>query len=123
IHLMIASADLAEFDHIHPELAANGGYEVTYTFAHGGRYLMWADYSLPGEAPRVDEFDLLVAGATRPRQRLMASSSWSQTVSSLTVRLAPSEPLRAGRDIPISLKLTGSIATLEPYLGAWAHVI
>jgi hypothetical protein len=53
----------------------------------------------------------------------MASSSWSQTAGSLMVQLAPSEPLRAARDIPITLKLTGCVATLEPYLGAWAHVI
>jgi hypothetical protein len=45
------------------------------------------------------------------------------SANSLHVDLAPSKPLRAGEDIPISLKLTGANSALEPYLGAWAHVI
>jgi hypothetical protein len=127
IHFLIASADLAEFDHIHPELTADDSYEVAYTFAHGGKYRIWADYSLPGESPRVDVFDIEVAGATRAPQKLVASLALNQTMSqaagSLTVKLTPSKPLRAGDDIPITLSLTGSIDTLEPYLGSWAHVI
>jgi hypothetical protein len=123
IHFLIASADLAEFDHIHPELTADDSYEVVYTFAHGGKYRVWADYSLPGEPPRVEAFDINVSGATHPSQKLVASSVLTQAAGSLSVKLTPSKPLRAGDDIPITLSLTGSIDTLEPYLGAWAHVI
>src|SRR5262249_61468177 len=41
----------------------------------------------------------------------------------LSVKLTPSKPLRAGEDIPITLQLTGSMDSLEPYLGAWTHLI
>ena len=123
IHFLVASDDLAEFDHIHPELAPDDSYQVTHTFAHGGRYRIWADYSLPGEAPYVDEFDLRVAGPARASRKLAASRGLEAEAGSLRVRLAPSQPLRAGADIPVTLKLAGSIQTLEPYLGAWAHVI
>jgi hypothetical protein len=122
IHLLIASTDLAEFDHIHPELAPDDSYQVAYTFAHGGSYRIWADYSLPGEAPRIDEFDITVAGSPRAHRNL-AASNLTQTAGSLTVTLTPSKPLRAGDDIPIALSLAGSTETLEPYLGAWAHAI
>src|SRR5207249_2429850 len=91
IHFLIASADLAEFDHIHPELTADESYDVSYTFAHGGRYRIWADYSLPGEAPRVDEFDVSVTGANRPSRKLIASSVLIQAAGSLTVKLTPSK--------------------------------
>jgi hypothetical protein len=107
IHLLVASADLAEFDHLHPELVAGDAWEVTHTFAHGGKYRIWADYSLPGEAPHVDSFDITVVGPTRPPQKLIATG----------------KPLRAGEDIPITLPLPGPRETMEPYLGAWAHVI
>ena len=123
IHFLVASADLAEFDHIHPELAAGDVYEVAHTFVHGGKYRIWADYSLPGEAPLVDEFDVTVEGVRRPLQTLQVSSSLKQTVGALTVELAPARPLSAGDDIPITLNLSGNIDRLEPYLGAWAHVI
>ncbi len=123
IHFLVASADLAEFDHIHPELAADDSFEVAHTFAHGGKYRIWADYSLPGEEPRVNEFDVEVAGPARPSERLVPSSSFTQTAGPLTVTLAPSRPLIAGQDIPVTLQLQGSTDALEPYLGAWAHVI
>jgi hypothetical protein len=122
IHFLIASADLVEFDHIHPELANDDSYQVAYTFAHGGRYRIWADYSVPGEAPHVDEFDIDVIGPARLPRKLIATAL-TQTAGSLTVKLTPAKPLRAGDDVPIALSLTGSIGTLEPYLGAWAHVI
>ena len=123
IHLLVASADLAEFDHIHPELTPDDSYEVPYTFAHGGKYRLWADYSLPGEAPRVDAFDVTVNGPARKQQRLKESSSLVSQAGSLGVELVAEKPLRAGEDIPVTLKLTGSLSELEPYLGAWAHVI
>ena len=55
--------------------------------------------------------------------RKLAASNLTRTAGSLTVTLTPSKPLRAGDDIPIALNLSGSTAALEPYLGAWAHVI
>jgi len=123
IHFIVASADLAEFDHIHPELVAGDAYEVTYTFPHGGAYHMWADYSLPGEAPHVDEFNVTVEGDARLVQKLAQSPALTQSAGSLSVELVAAKPVRAGEDIPITLKLTGATETLEPYLGAWAHVI
>jgi len=123
VHLLIASADLAEFDHIHPELSADEGYEVAHTFRHAGRYRIWADYSLPGEPPRVEDFDITVAGAARPEQKLVPSSTLAGTSGPLTVTLATQSKLRAGEDIQLTLKLQGVAASLQPYLGAWAHVI
>jgi hypothetical protein len=123
IHFLIASADLVEFDHIHPELVTGDAYEVSYTFAHGGAYRIWADYSLPGEPPHLDRFDVTVEGANRAPQKLAASASLTQTAGPLSVELVAAKPLRAGEDIPIGLKLTGTTDNLEPYLGAWAHII
>lgn len=123
IHFLIASEDLAEFDHIHPELTADDCYQVAYTFAHGGKYRIWADYSLPGEAPHVDTFDITVVGPARQPQKLAVSPSFAQATGPLTVQIVPTKPLRAGSDIPITLRLSGVSENLEPYLGAWAHVI
>jgi hypothetical protein len=115
IHLIIVSDDLEDFQHIHPELAPEDFYEVTHRFAHGGRYRLWADFSLPGEAPRVESFDVVVAGDK--------GVALTASAESLRVELAAERALEAGVDIPIHLKLKGDRAGLEPYLGAWAHVI
>jgi hypothetical protein len=118
IHLLIASADLAEFDHIHPELQPDDSYEVPWTFPHGGAYRLWADYSLPGEAPRVERFDVTVEGPAPPAKPLLPSSLHSDAVDLITT-----QTLRAGEDISITVRFNGSVDTLEPYLGAWAHVV
>jgi len=121
IHLLIASHDLAELEHIHPELAEGDVYEVTHTFAHGGRYRMWADFSLPGEAPAVESFDITVQGRARA-QEVSFDRSLTRRRGALQVELTHDAPLRAGCDIPMTLRLTGG-EELQPYLGAWAHVI
>jgi hypothetical protein len=115
IHFLIISSDLADFDHIHPQLTPGDRYEVAYTFPHGGAYRLWADFSLPGEAPRVESWDVIVAGPPRQPQPSRGTS--------LHAELIASKPLRTGQDIPITLKLAGADERLEPYLGAWAHVI
>jgi hypothetical protein len=115
IHFLIVSSGLADFDHIHPELVAGDGYEVAHTFAHGGAYRLWADFSLPGEAPRVESWDVIVDGPLGKGQ--------TPAGTSLRAELIARKPLRTGEDIPITLKLSGADEKLEPYLGAWAHVI
>jgi hypothetical protein len=112
IHFLVASADLAEFDHIHPELSPDDSYQVVHTFARGGKYRIWADYSLPGEAPRVEDFDVTVHGPSDARPAAPAPE----------VKLTLPERLRAGEDIPIGIRVRDA-GELRPYLGAWAHVI
>jgi hypothetical protein len=46
-----------------------------------------------------------------------------ETTSTLHAELIAKKPLRTGEDVPIKLKLEGADEKLEPYLGAWAHVI
>jgi hypothetical protein len=115
IHFLIVSSGLADFDHIHPQLVAGDRYEAAYTFPHGGAYRLWADFSLPGEAPRIESWDVIVAGPSNEKQPPVKTS--------LRAELIARKPLRTGEDIPITLKLSGADEKLEPYLGAWAHVI
>lgn len=117
IHLFVASEDLRDFAHIHPELIDGDAYEVAYTFPRSGRYRMWADYSLAGEPPHVDSFDVTVSGDARE------SSARAGRPAPLGVRLSAEGGLRAGEDIPIWFHLTGDVDKLQPYLGAWAHLV
>ena len=122
IHLLVASSDLSEFEHIHPELSPGDTYQVEQTFPHGGKYRFWADYSLPGEPSYVEAFDVTVEGP-RPAAQPLVPGSLTQTAGSLSIQLTAEKSLRAGEDIPLTLQLSGDRQSLEPYLGAWAHVI
>src|SRR5262249_44909490 len=76
-----------------------------HTFPHGGRYRLYAEYTPPGSNQRVEFFDAEVQGPARPQPPRLE---------------APLE-LRAGEDVELTFNL-GSIAGLQPYLGAWAHI-
>ncbi len=122
IHLLVASSDLGDFDHIHPEISAADVYDVTYVFPHGGTYRLWANFALPGEVPRVEQFDITVQGSTASSQPLEVSRS-KQTRGAFSVELVAPPFLASGSDVPMTLKLSGAKDQLQPYLGAWAHVI
>jgi len=122
IHFIVASQDLTEFHHLHPELAADESYQLQHMFQQSGKYHVWLDYSLPGEPPNIDEFAFTVPGRA-PVAKPLVTTSLKQTVGPVRIMLEPAKPLCAGDDIPLSLQLTGDLKDVEPYLGAWAHVM
>lgn len=128
LHLLIVSEDLAEFAHVHPELTVGDRYEVTHTFAHGGRYRLYADFTPPGEAQRIVSLTLNIEGRNRAKQELKADAELARQQNSLQLTLTPKQQLRAGEDIEFSFTIRGAatnkpVANLEPYLGAWAHFV
>jgi len=129
LHLLIASEDLSEYAHVHPRPALGGGFEITHTFPFGGRYHVYADYSLPGEGGRVGYQVIDVAGIRKPPVPLKAdTTSASRVVGGIRFTLVAETSLTTGADMGFTVKLenanTGQpIADLEPYLGAWAHFV
>jgi hypothetical protein len=107
IHLVVVSDDLSEFGHIHPEREVGDRFETTYTFAHGGHYRLYAEFTEPGAATEQQAFDLEVAGESRPAVPLGPPT-------------AQFGELHAGEDVELRFALPEN---LEPYLGAWAHVV
>ena len=83
IHLIVVSEDLSEFSHIHPERTMGNGYRVVHTFGHGGRYRLFAEFTLPGEGPRIETIDLQVAGPSRRAVPLAVTSRAQQSPGGL----------------------------------------
>lgn len=116
IHMMIVSADLADFAHIHPELTASGDWEVPYTFPHAGRYRVYIEFAPPGQNQRLEFFDVAVPGSPPPAKPLTAGPS-PRNNAGVTLE---TPYLQAGRDIELRF-LIRNPELLQPYLGAWAH--
>ncbi|MBL8190598.1 MAG: YHYH protein [Acidobacteria bacterium] len=128
LHLLIVSEDLAEFAHVHPELTVGDRYEITHTFAHGGRYHLYADFTPPGEPQRIVSFTLQVEGRNRAAQSLTADTELTKLQNSLRLTLTPKQQLRAGEDLELTFTIRDTVtnkpvANLEPFLGAWAHFV
>lgn len=127
MHLMVVSRDLAEFDHIHPEPVPGSVFRVPHTFAHGGHYRLFADYTPIGAANRIEAFDLNVAGPPRAQVPPIPTTTWNVSLDGLKMVMTTDKPLHTGDDITfmvtISDAATGApVRNLQPYLGAWAHI-
>src|SRR5262249_47947231 len=110
-----------EFAHIHPELQADNTYRVSYTFPRAGTYSLYADYTRPGGAQTISRFDLKVQGPARGADRVVPDREWTKTVDGLQVKLSMPAQLRAGQDL--TFRFDVSADDLEPYLGAWGHIM
>ncbi len=121
IHLVVVSRDLAEFAHIHPAPAPGDLFTVRYSFAHGGEYIAFADYTAPGAGPAIERTEIHVAGDLRPTEPLFPDTNFTKAVGGVQVTLNLPEKLKAGADIALSFTL--NMNDLQPYLGAWAHIM
>lgn len=127
MHLMIVSADLADFYHVHPALSAGNVFRVTQVFPHGGNYRLFADFTPVGGSNHIESFSLQVEGAGRAAIPLDLAAGWTVAAGGLRMTLASDKPVRTGKDIGLSMTFsearTGApVRDLQRYLGAWAHI-
>jgi hypothetical protein len=121
MHLIVVRRDLTGFQHLHPELDADGTWSTPITLAQGGSYRVFADFSRGGEAQTLAS-DLRVDGPAD--LRALPAPQPVATTAGYDVRLAaasahPGEP--ATLDFAISRD--GEPVETEPYLGAGGHLV
>jgi hypothetical protein len=122
LHLFIVSEDLSHFEHLHPTLSDDGTFVVRARFPAKGRYQVIADFVPRGGMPQLTERTIFTARYRAPLQttHLAAGSSRRFATQGRSVTLDANE-LAAGRPILLVARVDG--APLEPYLGAWAHIL
>lgn len=127
MHLMVVSRDLADFHHIHPEPVPGSVFRVTHTFASGGNYKLYVDYTPIGAAGRIEPFEVNVSGPPRPAVPLVPTTTWVEVHDGVKMVMTADRPLHAMEDINFSMAMsdaaTGApLRNMQPYLGAWAHI-
>jgi hypothetical protein len=127
IHLILASADLSWFDHIHPEYSEDGSYKVTEKFPTPGKYIAFADYKPSGAGHVVDKIDISVEGVA-PVSKTYETEKFSGVSDSYSFELKPEGELAVGEPVSITgiLKKDGreiDASSLDNYLGAKAHFV
>jgi hypothetical protein len=113
MHLIVVSKDLKSFAHVHPELAADGTFELKRV-PFSGDLRLFADFAPKGKGAQVLSFDWKQGGKREaaPDKVLVAA------------KLSPVKGAwRAGRTQEVALEGGAPLKDLEPYLGAMAHLV
>ncbi|MEU9700001.1 hypothetical protein [Streptomyces sp. NPDC047981] len=124
LHFIVASRDLTVFRHLHPVRAADGTWSTPVDLPAAGGYKAFADFKPAAKGAKGITLgaDLAVPGAYAPRP--LPAATPTATVDGYEVALGGTlVPGRAGE-----LKLTVSkdgkpVTDLEPYLGAYGHLV
>ncbi len=122
MHLIIARRDLTNFQHLHPEQAADGGWTVDVRLDDAGSYRLFADFSHEDEAQTLAA-DLRVDGAADLRP-LPEPQPTAVSDGGYEVRL-DADQAHPGEEADLRFTITkgGVPVETEPYLGAGGHLV
>ncbi|GAB3736284.1 hypothetical protein GCM10027598_63170 [Amycolatopsis oliviviridis] len=121
MHLIVVRRDTAGFQHVHPELGADGTWTVPLTVGDAGVYRVFADFKPSGGEATTLGADLFAGGDFRPagyRPSHVAEVDGYQV--HLDGELAP------GTSSKVTLTVTKNgreVTDLQPYLGAYGHLV
>ncbi|MFE6052942.1 hypothetical protein ACFQ6N_19470 [Kitasatospora sp. NPDC056446] len=123
LHLIVAPRDLSTFQHLHPALAADGTWSAPAAVPAAGEYRVFADFTPAGATEGLTlGADLHAAGDLRPAP--LPQTGRTVTVDGYTVTLGGDlTPGRGGR-LTLDVSKDGKPVTdLQPYLGAYGHLV
>jgi hypothetical protein len=122
LHLVVTSDDLGSYQHLHPSLAGDGTWSTTLSLPRAGGYRAYADFAAAGAAPLTLAARLTAAGELTP-QSLPAAAA-NTTVDGYEVRFDGSVTAGAQSGLIFRVARDGApITDLEPYLGAYGHLV
>ena len=125
LHLVVVRRDLTGFQHLHPQMAPDGTWSVDLTLAEPGSYRMVADFTaLVGGSQVATTLgsDLTVAGDYSPVT--LPDPARATTTQGYTVAYEGSPGTESTQ--PLLMTVTdaaGKPVQLEPYLGAFGHLV
>ena len=132
-HLFVVSHDMTDFQHLHPDLQADGSWIMRLTLPKPGYYRVLSDFVPRGGSPQFLGRTLVTKGFSgdlvSQAARLEPDAQLKKTIGSIaaSVEIEPSTPI-AGQYGHLRFTLTDAttgapIADLQPYLGAFGHTL
>lgn len=122
MHVIVVRRDLAAFQHLHPQMDADGAWSVPLRLDRAGAYRVYADFERNGR-PTTLAADLRVDGAADLRP-LPAVTTLAVSDGGDDIELDAGR-LHAGEPATLSFTVTndGRPAEIVPYLGAGGHLV
>ncbi len=124
LHLIVARSDGSQFRHVHPVLDKSTGiWSLPWEWAEAGSYRVFADFTTAGaEASALTlTRTVQVAGQFAP---VAPQPAQVDEVAGFTVSIDGELAAGSPRDLTITVARDGvAVTTLEPYLGAFGHLV
>lgn len=123
LHLVVVRSDGSRFRHVHPTMAKDGTWSLPWAWDAAGSYRVYADF-VPAATGENVTLSRTVDVAGRVRAEPPSTVSASDTVDGYTVTLA-GDLGTAGESV-LTARVTRDgepVTTLEPYLGAFGHLV
>lgn len=123
LHLIVVRTDGAHFRHVHPVIDDRGEWSLPFAFDAAGTYRVFADFVPAGHGETVTLTTTVeVAGGFAPEPR--TSDATAATVDGITVEVEGELVAGAERELVFTVTRDGEpVTTLEPYLGAYGHLV
>ncbi|MBM2619089.1 hypothetical protein JIG36_26375 [Actinoplanes sp. LDG1-06] len=125
LHLIVVRRDLTGFQHLHPTMSADGTWGIDLTLAEPGIYRMIADFTaIVGGQQLATTLggDLTVAGNYAPQA--LPAPGRTDKPSGFTVSYEGTPNTQATQPLLVTVTgADGKIAKLDPYLGAFGHLV
>lgn len=128
IHLVVVSADLQQFQHVHPEYRGSGVFELPARFPAAGEYRLYADFMPSGMNELTRQATVNVGGELPAPAPLTPSASLAAEIAGMRVELSVDGELKPLEPLTMTYTFTDAksgeaIRDLELYLGAVGHVV
>lgn len=126
LHLIVVRTDGTQFRHVHPTLStATGTWSTPWEWAEAGTYRIYADF-VPDVTDGPDKVTLTravdVAGEFTPSPA--TATSTTSEVDGFTVTLEGDMVAGESSELTLSVARGGQpITALQPYLGAFGHLV
>lgn len=124
LHLIVVRSDGADFRHVHPELdVGTGTWTIPWAWQSAGTFRVYADFTPAGAGARGLTLTrtIDVAGAFSP---VAAEPRRVAEVDGFTVTLDGALTAGAPGELTATVESEGRpVQTLEPYLGAFGHLV
>ena len=120
LHLIVASRDLQQYQHVHPERDEHGRWTVDLDEMPAGAYRAFADFQASGADQYTLGVDLSVAGPTPELVPLAPRSNDSIDGFDITL---DHDLDGTSTEVSVTVRRDGDVVTTEPYLGAAGHLV
>lgn len=120
MHLIVVSHDLADYAHLHPQLAEDGTWSTELPALDPGGYRVIAD-TVPADGPDLAlTVDLVVPGVAAGRP--LPDPTGTVVVDDLAVTLDLTATTD-GSTAELTVRRDGAVVEPDPYLGARGHLV